>query len=331
MARAKKPSSKRRTMRLNDSIAAAIRSGREMAEEVIAFRVAKSSRRAAANRRMEAAPSRRRAPAASPKIPAKTKALLGPPASSGVLVAEGDSWFDYPFHDVLQILEDEYLYDVESVAHKGDCVEDMAHSGGQFEEFARRLEKLLRANKVPRAILLSGGGNDIAGDEFPILLNHAASSLPTLNEDIVRGVIDVRLRTAYARIISGLTTIAKAYLNRPIPIVTHGYDYAVPDGRGFLGGFWLLPGPWIKPGFQKKGYPDLGVNSGVIVQLIDRFNDMLEDVSANPQFGHVHYLNLRRTLKNDATYKQYWANELHPNKTGFELVTKEFANVISTL
>jgi lysophospholipase L1-like esterase len=331
MARAKKPSAKRRTMRLNDSIAAAIRSGRDMAEEVIAFRATKSRRRAAANRKMAAAPSRRRAPAASPKIPAKTKARLGPPASSGVLVAEGDSWFDYPFHDVLQMLEDDYLYDVESVAHKGDCVEDMAHSGGQFEEFARRLEKLLRANKVPRAILLSGGGNDIAGDEFPILLNHAASSLPTLNEDIVRGVIDVRLKTAYARIISGLTTIAKAYLNRPIPIVTHGYAYAVPDGRGFLGGFWLLPGPWLKPGFQKKGYADLGINGEVIVQLINRFNDMLEDVTANPQFGHVHYLDLRKTLKNDVTYKRYWANELHPNETGFELVTKKFANVISTL
>ena len=293
MAAAKQSTTKRRSTPANGTVRAAISGGRDMAEEVIAFRRKHTRRRIAAERRMARAPTQPRAPEMASRIPAKTRALLGPPASSGVLIAEGDSWFDYPFHDVLQLLEDDYLYDVESVAHKGDCVEDMAHSAGQFEKFARRLEKLLRANKIPRAILLSGGGNDIAGDEFPILLNHAASGLPTLNADIVRGVIDVRLKSAYARIISGLTTIAKAYLNRPIPIVTHGYAYAVPDGRGFLGGFWLLPGPWLKPGFQKKGYADLGVNRAVVVDLINRFNQMLEEVSASTQFAHVHYLNLR--------------------------------------
>jgi lysophospholipase L1-like esterase len=251
--------------------------------------------------------------------------------SAGVLIAEGDSWFDYPFHDVLQMLEDDYLYDVESVAHKGDTVDDMAHSGGQFEEFARRLEKLLRANKVPRAILLSGGGNDIAGDEFAILLNHAASSLPAINDDIVRGVIDVRLRAAYARIISGLTTIAQKYLGRPIPIVTHGYDYALPDGRGFWGGFGLLPGPWLEPGFQRKGHVDFGKNSAVVVKLIDQFNAMLKDVSAAPGFGHVHYLNLRNTLKHDGTYRKHWANELHPTEEGFKLVSKKFADLVAKL
>jgi lysophospholipase L1-like esterase len=330
MAAARQSTTKRRSTRENGNVRAAISGGRAMAEDVIAFRKTHARRRVTAERRMARAATQRRAPEEPSGIPAKTRAFLGPPAGSGVLMAEGDSWFDYPFHDVLQMLEDDYLYDVESVAHKGDCVEDMAHAGGQFEEFARRLEKLLRADKVPRAILLSGGGNDIAGDEFPILLNHAASGLPTLNADIVRGVIDVRLRSAYARIISGLTTISKAYLNRPIPIVTHGYAYAVPDGRGFLGGFWLLPGPWLRPGFQKKGYADLRVNRAVVADLIDRFNEMLEEVSASPQFAHVHYLNLRKTLKNDAAYKQHWANELHPSRAGFQRVTKEFAGLIST-
>jgi hypothetical protein len=47
--------------------------------------------------------------------------------------------------------------------------------------------------------------------------------------------------------------IAQTYLGQPIPIVTHGYDYALPDGQGYLGGFWLLPGPWLEPGFRKIG------------------------------------------------------------------------------
>lgn len=113
---------------------------------------------------------------------------LGPPASH-VLVAEGDSWIDYPFHDILKILEDDYGFDIESVAHKGDRVEEMAYSGGQLEEFTRRIEKLLRNGSVPpKAILLSGGGNDVAGDEFGMLLNHKASSISGLNHTITEGI-----------------------------------------------------------------------------------------------------------------------------------------------
>jgi lysophospholipase L1-like esterase len=300
-------------------------SGRSAADEVIVFRAKQRRKRAAIEDKL---PTRRRGVGAPARIPAKARDLFGTSKSVGVLIAEGDSWFDYPMQDVLRLLEDEHLYDVESVAHMGDCVEDMAHSKGQFEEFARRLEKLLRNNKVPRAILLSGGGNDLAGDEFAILLNHATSTLPPLNEDILRGLIDMRLKEAYASILSGLTAISKSYLGRPIPIVIHGYDYPVPDGRGFAGGWWKLPGPWLKPAFQRKGHDDLAKNTSVVAQLIDRFNAMLATVSALPEFAHVHYLDLRGTLKRDGTYKKHWANEMHPNATGFELVTQKFADAI---
>ena len=309
------------------NVQAAMASGKSAAENTLAFRAKQLRRRAAAEGKI---PVRRRAPT-PPKLPPKRRGLFGSRKTIGVLIAEGDSWFDYPMQDVLRLLEDDYLYDVESVAHKGDCVEDMAHSEGQFEEFARRLEKLLGERKVPRAILLSGGGNDIAGDEFAILLNHAASSLPPLNENIVSGVIDVRLKEAYVRILSGLTAISKSYLGKPLPIVMHGYDYPVPDGRGFMGGWWALPGPWLKPGFTRKGYADQAANTKVIEQLIDRFNKMLSEVSSIPAFAHVHHLDLRKTLKNDATYKRHWANELHPSATGFDLVTKKFADVIASL
>jgi lysophospholipase L1-like esterase len=320
---------KRASAQADLNLRAAIASGESAAEEVLAFRAKQRRKRPAIE--TKAALTRTRAAAAAKRVPAKARALFGKRESVGVLIAEGDSWFDYPFNDVLRLLEDDYFYDVESVAHKGDSVEDMAHSQGQFEEFARRLEKLIRDDKVPRAILLSGGGNDIAGDEFAILLNHAGSSLPSLNEDIVRGVIDVRLQKAYARIISGLSAIAKKYLDDPIPIIAHGYDYPVPDGRGFWGGWWQLPGPWLQPGFRRKGYDDLAKNTKLIAELIDRFNTMLAAVSGIPEFAHVHYLDLRGTLKHDGTYKKHWDNELHPSEKGFDLVTEKFAELIKTL
>lgn len=87
----------------------------------------------------------------------------------------------------------------------------------------------------------------------------------------------------------------------------------------------------MKPAFQRKGHDDLAKNKLLIVQLIDRFNTMLADVSVVPEFAHVHYLDLRGTLKHDGTYKQHWANEMHPNATGFDLVTEKFADVIDKI
>src|SRR6185295_13092778 len=83
--------------------------------------------------------------------------------TAGVLVAEGDSWFDYPFNDVLSELHDRHGYDVESVAHKGDPVEAMAYGEGQLDAFARLVEKVIARGTPLKAVLLSGGGNDIAG------------------------------------------------------------------------------------------------------------------------------------------------------------------------
>jgi lysophospholipase L1-like esterase len=204
----------------------------------------------------------------------------------------------------------------------------MAYGPGQFEEFARRLEKLLRQNILPKAILLSGGGNDIAGEEFGMLINHALSPVAGLNGQVLSGVIDERIKFAYVTILSAITRICEQRLNGPIKILTHGYDYPVPDGRGFLGGWWVLPGPWLEPGFRQKGYDDLAVRVALAKRLIDRFNDMLKAIVALPQFAHVKHIDLRNTLSTGSNYKRDWANELHPTFAGFKRVTDRFAAAI---
>lgn len=307
----------------------AIATGKSQADEVIEFRRTQRRKRANAIKKRSAGVAREMTQMAM--VPTKALAALGPVGSTGVLIAEGDSWFDYPMNDVLRLLEDDHGFDVESVAHKGDRVEDMAFSGGQLEEFARRLEKLLRSRKVPKAILLSGGGNDIAGTEFGVLLNHAASPIAGFNEKIVSGVIDERIRTSYITIVSAITAVCKSYLGRPIPILTHGYDYPVPDGRGFAGGFWFLPGPWLEPGFREKGYTDRDINTRMMKQVMDRFNEMLRTAINSAGFGHVTYIDLRGTLSNAASYKRDWANELHPTERGYRLVADKFAKVIAKL
>jgi len=253
--------------------------------------------------------------------------------SAGLLVAEGDSWFDYPFFDVLEELEEGFGYSVESVAHKGDTVEEMAYDANQLDKLARKLEKLVRDQKVPRAILLSGGGNDIAGEEFPILLNHKLSSLPPLNEGVVTGLIDERLRAAIIELASAVTHLCRQALDTTVPMLIHGYDYPVPDGRGYLGGFWVLPGPWLAPGFRQKGYPDneLQVRCDLMVTLIDRFNEVVKGIAGGPGLSHLHYVDLRGTLSQQIqgqAYKGSWNDELHPTEQGFGKVAAKFDTLI---
>jgi hypothetical protein len=97
------------------------------------------------------------------------------------------------------------------------------------------------------------------------------------------------------------------------------------------GGWWLLPGPWLEPGFREKGYAKMTERIRLMKQLIDRFNAMLKDITAMTEFPHVTYINLRNTLSTGANYRQYWANELHPTEKGFERVTGRFAAALEKL
>jgi GDSL-like Lipase/Acylhydrolase family len=248
--------------------------------------------------------------------------------SAGLLMAEGDSWFDYPFVDILKVLDDDYGYDVEDVAHKGDRIEDMAYDGGQVDDFTRKLEKLATRGKVPKAILLSGGGNDVAGREFGMLLDHAGSATAGLNENVLVGVIDKRIYAAYMTVIGRVTALCQQYFAKKLPILVHTYDYPVPDGRGIL---FNLFGPWLQPGFNSKGFYDLARLKALAKALIDRFGNTVKAVASDPGNPHVRFVELRDTLTTGPNYKVWWDNELHPTRKGFEKVTAKFAAVLATL
>jgi lysophospholipase L1-like esterase len=307
----------------------AIEIGRENARTILELRAQARERRTRALAELPARPDRR------PEAVTPEGAPLAEPVftqSAGYLVAEGDSWFDYPLHDVLNELEDGHGYDVESVAHKGDPIEEMAYGSDQLGEFTRRIEKMLGRGQIPRAVLVSGGGNDMAGEQFGLLLNHANSAIAGLNVQILEGVIDVRLRTAYITMLSAVTHLCEQKLGRALPILVHGYDFPVPDGRGFLGGWWFLPGPWLEPGFREKGYADLERRKALAREMIDRFNVMLDGVAHLPDFAHVRYVNLRGTLSTaPANYQEWWANELHPTAQGFSAIAERFATVLRAL
>jgi hypothetical protein len=300
--------------------------GRQKAEDAIA------ARQDARRRREHALEQARQRLSLQPRIVGAGPLTEAHAASAGFLVAAGDSWFDYPFHNILTILHDDYGYNFESTAHNGDPMEAIAYLGGQIDGLSRMFEKVIAEGAVPKAVLLSGGGDDIAGKEFGMLLNNKDSVAGGWNPDVLKGVIEDRIAAAYVAMLNGIDTLSNQFAQRVLPIIVHGYDYPVPDGRGFLGGFGPLPGPWLQPGFREKNFEDLQGTISLMHEAIDRFNTMLIELVALPQFAnHVHYIDLRYTLRTDSTYKDWWANELHPTEKGFEAVTAKFADLLGTL
>lgn len=260
------------------------------------------------------------APSVAPTPHMKLAAAAGG-ATKGWIVAEGDSWFDYPGSDILDCL-DQLGYSIQSVARAGDRAEMMAFGKGQLDKLAAAIDKVIAQGKL-KAILLSGGGNDIAGAEFGFLINHAGSPREGLNESVITGVIDERVQDAYVHIIRKVTDLCQTMLNEPVPIIVHGYGYPIPDGDGVLGGWGPLPGPWLRPGFIEKGFNNLEENKATMKKLMDRFNAMLQRVEG--MFGHVKYVDLRKLLPSE---KKLWANELHPKPPGFKLAADAIAAVL---
>ena len=256
----------------------------------------------------------------------------------GVLVAMGDSWFDLEKsiilgdldfgHHVLDQLED-LGYDVKSVARAGDTIHEMALPNSQFKKLSRELQKLKDDDKKPLAILISGGGNDLV-DDLKVMLNDRSASPPTLNENEVKDVVDVRLREKYVRLLNLVGGMCKKIFNSDssIPVLVHGYAHAVPDGRSIL----FLMDSWLEPKFKKKGYTDLFQNTETVKCLIDRFNRMLADICQQKEFPHVRYVNVRDCLTNDlGLYKKDWDDELHPEDDAFKRVALKFDKAINKI
>ncbi len=267
---------------------------------------------------------------------------LDAPANSRTfkMLAQGDSWFNYWIgKDVLYWLNHDYGHDIRNIAVAGSTLNDIVYGPvptdlldfRQVDAPSRRVELMdLIISEKPDVLLLSGGGNDVAGDEFFSFLNNAKSGLASVNSGVLNNVISPTFMKAYDDLIQTALTAAE-YANKPIRIFTHGYDYPYPDGRGVI---WIRGaiGPWFDATFNAKNYPretweDLLARRQIIVQFMDALNSMLQNLAAKYP-GQVFHIDARNTLKETAHYRDEWANELHPTDKGFQKIARVFNDVI---
>jgi hypothetical protein len=188
-----------------------------------------------------------------------------------------------------------------------------------------------------KAILVGGGANDlIAGLPSPplyMMLKPPGAGADPLDEAMVAGIIDGALAGYYDTVIKTLVA------NTDIPILIHGYDHLIPDGRGDT----LLiatSGPWLLPIFEIRGYDlihnpaHLTLARDVMRRLYDRINAAAKRVAAAYP-NRAYHVNLTGTLAanfGDADkYRQLWNDELHPNEQGFDLLAAPIAQQLKAL
>lgn len=252
----------------------------------------------------------------------------------GILVAEGDSWFDFKIGlgqkwDIVGELR-KLGYQVESVADRGHTLESMAYSGEQMEELVDLLKEINNRDEVPKAVLLSAGGNDIADWGLMGMMNHhQRPGAGILDGDTLKVIVEGRLRKAYEQLLKKVSEKCKQVFNKSngIPIIIHGYANPVPNGEEYWGG----GRGWLKPAFRAMGHRNLRRNTKAMEKLIGRFNSMLKEISDSSSFRQVTYVDLRKCLSNSLgndEFERDWIDELHPTKKGFKRIAKELSEKI---
>jgi lysophospholipase L1-like esterase len=252
-------------------------------------------------------------------------------ATTTPIVTFGDSWlFAFPF-DIRPSLITPLANEEYGAGHRfgvfGARLEDMASEDSR--EKLRNYFTNPNPDELPaRALLMGGGGNDVVdGYSVPkntplyAMLNQSPpDGADPLIEDEVRKFIDVKLAGFYRTILDFICVEMKDFTD--IPILIHGYDHPIPDGRG------ILSRAWMQPIFEARGITELSVSREVMRRLIDRLNAMVATV-ATDYLGRVHPVNLTGTLARDPRYQQdyklLWDNELHPNMDGYVVLAKVIA------
>ena len=270
-----------------------------------------------------------------------------------ILIAEGDSWFQYPFKSdiVDQLRREDWI--VYSTAHYGDTLESMLYGPRQLSSVYSVLVqlkemlvttgttsqpescKLEKDNGLPKAILLSAGGNEIVGKHLEFFMDHADSSNLSISDADKNGLNDAiefglfrrlsRLLYEYFVSVSHLCNVVYQEKCEHIPIFVHGYDYprATGDGYGWFG--FAFAGPWIRPVFESKQRLSDDDGREIIEGLVDKFNAVLESMVekvSSPIVNPVCYLDLVGKVGSD------WADEIHPNKTAAKRLSRIVNNEV---
>jgi hypothetical protein len=239
-------------------------------------------------------------------------------------LAIGDSWFDYPLNgndpsfgntDIIAQLTQLGSPPpiVLNYALYGQATTSVLTYENQENIVSQVQDSGNWVNGAPDGILVSMGGDDLAGDQFAIYLDYEGSGLDATR---FAGAL-ASVRASYL----DLFALRNAVLPGK-PVIGHCYDYAIPNGVGTL-----CAGPWLQPSLEFSGYYDLTEGLAIVSAMIDGFYAMVSALAADKANNFV-LVDTRGTLQRVSGAADGWANELHPYPAGFALLAQKMLSAL---
>jgi hypothetical protein len=234
------------------------------------------------------------------------------------LMAIGDSWFDYPVNDYgVPWINQDIVAQLQAIGNPSPIILSRALHGNPMtttvglnnqKQYVTDIQDSAQwLSGSPDAILVSGGGDDVVGDQFIIYLDYAGGKLSTR----VQGVMD-SVEASYQALFQFRD------LHAPnTPIFGHCYDYAIPNGVGVV-----FQGPWLQPSLSFSGY-NYAEGLAIVKDAIDRLYAMLKGL-ASVKKNNFFLVDTRGTLTRDTLQPLGWANEIHPYTAGFVALAQKF-------
>lgn len=241
-------------------------------------------------------------------------------------LAIGDSWFEYPlYNEIPTPFQNNAIVAQSQLGSMGNPPPQILNQAlhGQattailsYENQEKMMSVLQDPDQwlneqtgLPDAILISGGGDDLVGDQLAIYLDYGGGGL---NLNRFQGVLD-SVQASYMDLFAFRDLFAKN-----VPIVGHCYDYAIPNDVHPI----CTESAWLWPSLSFAGY-DYDAGLQIVSQMIDLFHDMLAKLADNPA-NNFTFVGTRNTLTRNALQPIGWANEIHPWYQGFTALADKF-------
>src|SRR5215471_11427972 len=188
------------------------------------------------------------------------------------ILADGDSWFKYPLSmDVIDFVQQDGNPNPQilNLAVAGDPT--TATLGvSKRQDIINNLKDSENGNFD--ALLFSGGGDDVVGDQFCLWVTQNVGSGNGVNMSAFSDIMGV-VETAYTDLFQVCESIQPN-----CEIFIHSYDFARPTGVGvcpdiITGGY--LVGPWLKPSLDYRGWTNFISASGVVATVLKEFDTLM--------------------------------------------------------
>ncbi len=222
------------------------------------------------------------------------------------IVAEGDSWLEFPVGpvdasgDAVRALWDEF------------AILGLAKAGDRWEEVIQQNELLKTVDEEQAdAVILSVGGNMVLGQVERYVRDFEMGKPDSyyLKRELFESDLDY--------VMINYESFFGQFVARGVSVLVHGYDYCDPRLDGYLIG---------RPLKHYRGIENEATYRAICDEMLDIFNRKLSRLAAAPQFApFVKYTKLLGVV---GRKREDWFDEAHPMPVGFGRVGAAMAKTL---